>query len=87
MLPFKKAADFADLQKYLQHSEQEAIVQCLTDLYEKNGSLQKNRYYKAIASSEAHGGCLLIIEDNMNCCWFPRQLFKIVFDPYSVLSA
>ena len=40
MLPFKKAADFADLQKYLQHSEQEAIVQCLTDLYEKNGSLR-----------------------------------------------
>lgn len=81
----KRIADFSEIQNYLRDMQQEAIVQCLTDIYGEDSGLLKKRYYKSIAASENNGGSYLVIDDNM-CCWVPKEFFKPVFDPFGVLT-
>ena len=85
ILIFKHDAAESDIQNYLHNKDKEAVVQCLTDKYEIDGGPRQYRYYKAIASSKKNCGSLLIIDDNYDFCWVPRQLFKTIFDPYHIL--
>ena len=63
----------------------EATVRCVTHAYEGDlASLYYGREYKAIGFTKS--GTILVMDESLDCYFYPHDAFEIVSDTYGVLD-